>query len=428
MAAIAALLVRCGLVLLFLPFSAIDKIWGFRHALAQARQVVRPRVPAAIMLLAGLAIEIVCSLGVVTGIADRAAAFVVAGYCAATAILFKRFWAQGDFWADAQGKGRGLFWDFVKNLSLGAGFPTDRRGHRRIGTRVVPGTPPRLQPALWRCVVSDDDPSAGTIWRAITAFRLVTQDADRLVHFYAALGFAVGDRRAIASDEMAMLGLSGGGFRRSMMLGDQCVDLDQFAESGRRYPVDADAADLVFQHLALVTRDPAAAWARALAVGATPIGRGGPVTLPPATGGVTAVKFRDPDGHPLELLSFPADDGRGAGATRGGVERIDHSAIVTAEADAGIAFYSGHGLAAGPETLNEGPTQVALDGLDGVRVRVVPLRPGVPTPHLELLGYRRPVPARHASGAANDIAATRLVWDGGHRGLARDPDGHLHHY
>ena len=117
---VAALVVRCGLVLLFLPFSAIDKLFGFPGALTQARQVFRPRAVAVTVLLTGLAIEIVGSLGVVTGIADRAAAFVIAGYCAATALLFKRFWAQGDFWTG--GQGRGLFWDFLKNLSLGAGF------------------------------------------------------------------------------------------------------------------------------------------------------------------------------------------------------------------------------------------------------------------------------------------------------------------
>lgn len=120
-AAIAALVVRCGLVLLFLPFSAADKLLGFRHAVGQAEGVF-PKPLAVIAILIGLAIEIVCSLGVVTGIADRAAALVIAGYCAGTAVLFKRFWAQGDFWADADGKGRTLFWDFLKNLSLGAGF------------------------------------------------------------------------------------------------------------------------------------------------------------------------------------------------------------------------------------------------------------------------------------------------------------------
>lgn len=120
-AAIAALVVRCGLVLLFLPFSAADKLLGLRHAVGQAEGVF-PKPLAVIAILIGLAIEIVCSLGVVTGIADRAAALVIAGYCAGTAVLFKRFWAQGDFWADADGKGRTLFWDFLKNLSLGAGF------------------------------------------------------------------------------------------------------------------------------------------------------------------------------------------------------------------------------------------------------------------------------------------------------------------
>ena len=120
--AIAALVVRYGLVMLFLPFSALDKILGFDHGVTQAQQVFRPRSLAAAVLLAGLAVEIVCTLGVVTGIADRASALVIAGYCAATAALYKRFWTQGDFWSDPDGKGRTLFWDFLKNLSLGAGF------------------------------------------------------------------------------------------------------------------------------------------------------------------------------------------------------------------------------------------------------------------------------------------------------------------
>ena len=119
---IAALLVRCGLVLLFLPFSALDKVVGFNHAVAQAQEVFKPRALAIVVLLGGLAIEIFMSLGVITGIGDRVCALVIAIYCASSAILFKRFWAQGDFWADPNGKGRGLFWDFLKNLSLGAGF------------------------------------------------------------------------------------------------------------------------------------------------------------------------------------------------------------------------------------------------------------------------------------------------------------------
>ena len=121
-AAIVALIVRYGLVMLFLPFSALDKIFGFGGAVEQAQEVFRPRVLAIAVLLCGLGIEVIMSLGVVTGFADRLAALVMAAYCAATAILYKRFWAQGDFWAAGDSRGRTLFWDFLKNFSLGAGF------------------------------------------------------------------------------------------------------------------------------------------------------------------------------------------------------------------------------------------------------------------------------------------------------------------
>lgn len=119
---IAALVVRYGMVMLFLPFSAADKVFNFPSAVKQAAEVFSPKPLAAAVLLVGLAIEVVCTLGVVTGIADRASALVIAGYCAATAVLYKRFWQPGDFWSEPEGKARGLFWDFLKNLSLGAGF------------------------------------------------------------------------------------------------------------------------------------------------------------------------------------------------------------------------------------------------------------------------------------------------------------------
>ena len=120
-AVVAALCVRYLLVVLFLPFSALDKTFGFKDAVKQAQQVF-PRPLAIVLILVGLAVEVLCSLGVVTGVADRACAFVLAGYCMVTAVLFKRFWAQGDFWSQPDGKGRSLFWDFLKNFSLAGGF------------------------------------------------------------------------------------------------------------------------------------------------------------------------------------------------------------------------------------------------------------------------------------------------------------------
>ena len=120
--AFVALAVRCLLVILFLPFSALDKIVGFRGAVTQAQEVFKPRLLATAVLLCGLGIEVIMSLGVVTGVADRMAALILAAYCAATAILYKRFWQPGDFWTPGESKARNLFWDFLKNLSLGAGF------------------------------------------------------------------------------------------------------------------------------------------------------------------------------------------------------------------------------------------------------------------------------------------------------------------
>lgn len=119
---IVVLGVRFLLVILFFPFSALDKILNFRGAVAQARSVVPSRGASTLMLLAGLSVEILMPLCILTGIADRLAALVMAGYCMVTALLFKQFWATGDFWAGSESRGRGLFWDFLKNFSLAGGF------------------------------------------------------------------------------------------------------------------------------------------------------------------------------------------------------------------------------------------------------------------------------------------------------------------
>jgi putative oxidoreductase len=117
-----SLAIRVLLVLLFLPFSALDKVLDFRNALAQAQDAAPNRAVATGLILAGLFVEIFMSAGVVTGIADRACAFVLAGYCGVTALVWKQFWRPGDFWADSNGKARALFWDFWKNLAVAAGF------------------------------------------------------------------------------------------------------------------------------------------------------------------------------------------------------------------------------------------------------------------------------------------------------------------
>lgn len=119
---ILVFLVRYGLVALFFPASALDKILNFNGAVQQARQVFAANAVAVTVILLGLCVELVMPLGILSGVADRLAAFIMAGYCGLTAILFKRFWEPGDFWSPGESKGRDLFWDFLKNFSLASGF------------------------------------------------------------------------------------------------------------------------------------------------------------------------------------------------------------------------------------------------------------------------------------------------------------------
>lgn len=119
---VLAVAVRYLLVLLFFPFSALDKVLNFHGAVAQCREVVPAPGAAKLMIMAGLAVEVVMPLAILSGVADRLAAVVLAGYCMVTAVLWKRFWRQGDFWRPGASKGRDLFWDFLKNFSLAGGF------------------------------------------------------------------------------------------------------------------------------------------------------------------------------------------------------------------------------------------------------------------------------------------------------------------
>src|SRR5690242_1456672 len=127
-------------------------------------------------------------------------------------------------------------------------------------------------------------------------------DLDRMVAFYReALDFellAQGRIDARARDEL--MGLPGACARTARLrLGVQELELVAFDPPGRPYPAQANAADLCFQHLAIVVSDMAAAHAQLCRHAFQPISEGGPQTLPPDTGSVSAFKFRDPEGHPL---------------------------------------------------------------------------------------------------------------------------------
>jgi putative oxidoreductase len=132
---LAILAARFLLVLLFLPFSALDKILNFNQAAAQARQAIRLRPVAILLICAGLGIEIIMSLAILTGVADRLAALILSGYCLLTALFWKQFWKSGDFRLRGPSKGREIFWDFLKNLAVAGGFLMLTFGATAAGVR-----------------------------------------------------------------------------------------------------------------------------------------------------------------------------------------------------------------------------------------------------------------------------------------------------
>lgn len=235
----------------------------------------------------------------------------------------------------------------------------------------------------------------------IAGIGLNVADVARATAFYRVLGFTV-----VAAGRLAFAGFA----------------LDLTPATGTPYPDRLAANDPWFQHFALAVADMPGAAAAALAAGATPISVGGPQVLPPNTGGVTAFKFRDPDGHPLELSLIPGSAWL-RGAKPGEVFLgVDHTAIAVADLPRSAAWYAARGLREIGRSRNAGPEQDRLDGLTGVAVDIVALAPAGGGPHLELLAYRSPRPAPRQAVDDGDIAATRTLIIGGTSEI--DPDGH----
>src|SRR5262249_47088495 len=253
-----------------------------------------------------------------------------------------------------------------------------------------------------------------------------------------------------------LIGFANGQVRlTSLRLGNQVISLAETKPLGRSYPKDVPVWDPRFQHFAIVVSNMTAGYANLQALrNWTAISTDGPQILPPTSGGVTAFKFRDPEGHPLELLAFAPGAIPAHWAFRSGnlCLGIDHSAISVADTSRSVAFYSRLGLARTTSSLNVGREQEKLDNLIGAVVEVTTLSsPMQAVPHVELLCYRGNFNRRELSTNRNDVIATQLVFEvernrldtivspshdktissstivesAGLRALLRDPDGHL---
>jgi catechol 2,3-dioxygenase-like lactoylglutathione lyase family enzyme len=261
---------------------------------------------------------------------------------------------------------------------------------------------------------SQDRPlHAQPLVQEVAAVGMTVSDMDRSVAFFTdVLTFEkVSDVELAGAEHERLLGLFGVRMRVvRLRLGDEQIELTEFlAPRGRPIPVDSRSNDLWFQHVAIIVSDMDAAYARLRRFKvqhASPE----PQRLPdwnPNAGGIKAFYFKDPDGHPLEVLQFPAGKGDPKWHRPGGrlFLGIDHTAIVVADTDASLRFYRDTlGLRVAGESLNYGPEQERLNSVFGARLRITGLK-AARGPGLEFLEYLAPRNGRPAAGIQpNDLA------------------------
>ncbi|MEZ5356128.1 MAG: VOC family protein [Bryobacteraceae bacterium] len=289
-------------------------------------------------------------------------------------------------------------------------------------------------------------------------------DLDRSVEFYTkVLDFEKVSEYEAAGDAVEHLyGVFGARVRVARLrLGAEHLELTEFlAPQGRSAPEDARSNDRWFQHIAIVVRDMDAAYGR-LRRWKVRHASSGPQRLPEwnrNAGGIEAFYFRDPDGHPLEAIRFPAGKGDPRWQTAAGEMflGIDHTAIVVADTEASLRFYRDTlGMEVAGESENYGIEQERLNNVFGARLRITGLR-GASGPGVEFLEYLAPATGRpfpsdahvndlihtHSSFSTPDVAgladALRRARSGFVSGgavelpeaglgpaiLVRDPDGH----
>jgi catechol 2,3-dioxygenase-like lactoylglutathione lyase family enzyme len=128
-----------------------------------------------------------------------------------------------------------------------------------------------------------------------------------------------------------------------MQLGSEIIALMEYlTPQGRPIPVDSRSNDRWFQHIAIVVKDmeQASQHLRQYNVKHTSTS---PQTLPEnlKSAGVEAFYFKDPDGHNLELITFPPDKGdpKWLQETDKLFLGIDHSAVGVKDAQASFGLY-----------------------------------------------------------------------------------------
>jgi catechol 2,3-dioxygenase-like lactoylglutathione lyase family enzyme len=255
---------------------------------------------------------------------------------------------------------------------------------------------------------------------AVKSIAMTVADLDRSIEFYTTvlsftkIAVGVGDSLPLGTTSPAencqvtgmeaidKSSLAAGQIQRRVVvlqLGDETIELTQFlTPTGRSIPPDSRSHDRWFQHIAIVVSDMERAYQNLCQHSVVQISPA-PQTLPdwnPVAGGIQAFYFRDPDGHNLELIHFPAAkvNPKWQQPTDALFLGIDHTAIVVADTAASRAFYCDLlGMKLQQESENFGIEQERLSGVANAKVRISSLAAPAGL-GIELLEYLEPTDGR----------------------------------
>jgi catechol 2,3-dioxygenase-like lactoylglutathione lyase family enzyme len=258
--------------------------------------------------------------------------------------------------------------------------------------------------------------------QAVDAIGMTVSDMDRALDFYTKiLAFEkISDVEVAGNEYEHLYGVFGLRLRVvRLKLGDEFIELtDYLAPEGRPIPVDMRSNDKWFQHIAIVVSDMDKAYQHLRAFKVQHASTG-PQRIPDwnkGAAGIRAFYFRDPDGHHLEIIYFPAGKGdskwqraEGGGLRAEGLDKlflgIDHTAIVVSNTEQSLKFYREVlGLKVAGESENYGTEQEHLNNVFGARLRISGLR-APQGPGIEFLEYLAPRDGRPypADARANDL-------------------------
>jgi len=234
--------------------------------------------------------------------------------------------------------------------------------------------------------------------KSVDAIGLTVSDLDRSVEFYSeVLQFQkVSETEVDGESYEHLTGVFGLRMRIARMrLGEEYIELTEFlAPRGKPAPVDARSNDRWFQHIAIIVSDMDAAYQR-LRRHKVQYASPSPQLLPAwnkNAGGIRAFYFRDPDGHPVEILWFPPSKGdpKWHAPSEKLFLGIDHTAIVISDTEASLKFYRDRlGMEVAGESENYGPEQERLNNVFGARLHITALR-AASGPGIEFLEYLAP--------------------------------------